>query len=295
MALEPWRQLLQSSSPLHEVLRAWPLQGGVSATVTAVELRSSTGHLQTVVVRQYGQIDRTRNPHIARDEFRLLKILQSAGLYVPGPVAFDDTARVVPGPVLITTFVEGTTEIERSALPQAVVGLAAFLLQLHQHVDRTLVTTFLPRKVTLSPWPDSPDDTLSETTIRRVLDRHWPPPLNELCMVHGDVWPGNLLWQGDRLAAVIDWEDAGISDPLLDVSNARLELLFAFGKEAMEGFTEAYRAHSQCDFSALPLWDLYAALRPAGRLHTWGLEPEAEQRMRARHRWFVEQALGDAR
>lgn len=262
--------------------------------VTAVELRSSTGHVQTVVVRQYGQTDRTRNPHIARDEYRLLQILQCAGLNVPGPVTFDETEHVVPAPVLVTSFVEGTTEIEQSDIPQAVASLAEFLSQLHQRVDRTMATTFLPRKVKVSPGPDTPDDTLSETTIRRLLDHHWPPPLNDLCIVHGDVWPGNLLWRGDQLAAVIDWEDAGISDPLLDVGNARLELLFAFGHEAMAGFTEAYRARSECSFNALPLWDLYAALRPAGRLHTWGLEPETEQRMRARHRWFVEQALGDA-
>ncbi|GGK42749.1 hypothetical protein GCM10008955_40660 [Deinococcus malanensis] len=241
-------------------------------------------------MRQYGRIDSTRNPHVARDEFRLLELLRTAGLAVPEPMAFDDTASVVPAHILVTGFVQGTTEIKRPDVPRAVADLAAFLLEVHQRVQRTTATTFLPRKVNLSEWPGTPDDTLSESMIRRVLDPHWPPPLNDPCIVHGDVGPGNLLWRGNQLAAVIDWEDAGISDPLLDVGNARLELLFAFGSEVMDIFTEAYRVRSERDFSALPLWDLYAALRPAGRLHTWGLQPEAEQRMRTRHRSFVEQA-----
>jgi aminoglycoside phosphotransferase (APT) family kinase protein len=36
---------------------------------------------------------------------------------------------------------------------------------------------------------------------------------------------------------VLDWEDAAIGDPLADVANVRLELLWARGIEAMEPFT----------------------------------------------------------
>jgi hypothetical protein len=40
--------------------------------------------------------------------------------------------------------------------------------------------------------------------------------------------------------AVIDWEDAAIGDPLADVANARLELTWAIGLEAMEDFIRQY-------------------------------------------------------
>lgn len=286
-----WHPLLHARYPDHQVLRAWPLQGGVSAAVTAVELRAPNGEIRTVVVRQYGEVDHRRNPDIARDEFRLLRRLRSAGLEVPEPLAFGHSEGAGPTPILITEFILGTSEIAPADVAQAAVDLAAFLVRLHRGGWPSADVAFLPRKGALSARPARPDDTLSETVIRDVLERRWPPAPGAEGLVHGDVWPGNLLWHQRTLAAVIDWEDAGIGDPLLDVSNARLELLFFFGKDAMNALTDAYLTRSERDLGALPLWDLYAALRPAGRLHTWGLAPEVEREIRGRHRWFVEQAL----
>jgi hypothetical protein len=45
------------------------------------------------------------------------------------------------------------------------------------------------------------------------------------------------------------------------------------------------------DLTYLSYWDLCAALRPAGKLAGWGLDPAAESAMRQAHRWFVGQAL----
>lgn len=47
------------------------------------------------------------------------------------------------------------------------------------------------------------------------------------------------MWRDGQLAAVIDWEDAQLGDPLADVANARLEILWAFGIEAMLRFSVA--------------------------------------------------------
>ena len=72
------------------------------------------------------------------------------------------------------------------------------------------------------------------------------------------------------MVAVIDWEDAALGDPLADVANARLEILWAIGTEAMHRFTEEYRSMMpNVDFTYLPLWDLYAALRPVSSISGW--------------------------
>jgi len=93
----------------------------------------------------------------------------------------------------------------------------------------------------------------------------------------------------EQKSAVARWIAEG--DSLADVGNGRLELLWAFGIEAMTGFTEAYRRLTNLDWATLPYWDLCAALRPAGKLHTWGLDATVEKTMREKHRWFVTQAL----
>jgi hypothetical protein len=91
---------------------------------------------------------------------------------------------------------------------------------------------------------------------------------------------------------VIDWEDAAVGDPLADLANGRLEILWAFGVDAMRSFTEHYKCvMPRTDYAALPYWDLCAALRPASKLADWGLDKTAENRMRQGHRWFIAQAF----
>jgi aminoglycoside phosphotransferase (APT) family kinase protein len=109
--------------------------------------------------------------------------------------------------------------------------------------------------------------------------------------LHGDYWPGNILWKDGRLAAVIDWEDARVGDPLDDLANCRLEFLWTLGVDAMNEFTERYKSQTSIDCTNLPYWDLVAALRPCGKLSTWGLDAAVEQQMRNRHRSFVDEAI----
>jgi aminoglycoside phosphotransferase (APT) family kinase protein len=118
------------------------------------------------------------------------------------------------------------------------------------------------------------------------------PGKNGDVLLHGDYWPGNTLWKDGRLVAIIDWEDASVGDPLEDVANSRLEMLWAYGVEVMQDFTEQYkRAVRGIDFTNLPFWDLCAALRPAFKIAEWAGSDEREEIMRERHRWFVEKAL----
>jgi aminoglycoside phosphotransferase (APT) family kinase protein len=107
----------------------------------------------------------------------------------------------------------------------------------------------------------------------------------------GDFWPGNLLWKDGQLVAVIDWEDAKLGDPLADVANSRLEILWAFGIDAMQSFTHQYQSMTTIDFTNLPYWDLCAALRPASKIAEWAAGDITEKTMREGHRWFITQAF----
>jgi aminoglycoside phosphotransferase (APT) family kinase protein len=289
---ESFKRLAQRLYPGGELLRAWPLSGGVSARVSALELRSAAGQVERLVVRQYGAATLASNPDSASDEFRLLHLLRSAGVAVPTPVFFDQTGQVFSSPALVTGHVDGQTDLNTAGSSDGLGQMAEYLSGLHGIRLTDLDVSFLRPLPGLPARPASLDHSLSEERIRDVLEPVWPmAPINPPVILHGDFWPGNLLWQAGQLAAVIDWEDAALGDPLADLGNARLELLWAFGQGAMDGFTRHDRARSGIDLAHLPYWDLYAALKPAGRLATWGLETSVEQAMRERHRMFVEQAL----
>lgn len=284
-------------APSSTLVRAWPLAGGVSAQVTALELAGPGGATRRLVLRQYGAADLRRDPQIAEHEFRLLQALQAAGMPVPTPVAYDQSNTLLPSPFLAIEFVDGATELAPEQRAATIPQLAAALARLHRLEPGSLGLSFLPRAAelvaaALARPPSAPDDSLGEGTIRAAL-AGWPSAEPERAAVlHGDYWPGNVLWREGRLAALIDWEDAMLGDSLADLANCRLELLWAWGPEAMRQFTAEYLAAAPLDLAELPRWELWAALRPCGKLAGWGLAPADEARMRELHRWFVAQALG---
>jgi aminoglycoside phosphotransferase (APT) family kinase protein len=291
-SLDSFQRLAQRIVPDGELRRVWPLTGGVSAEITTVELARPGGSLTKLVVRRHGEVDRTENPDVARDEYELLRIARARGLAVPKPYLYDESGELFPTPLLVVEFVDGETEFAPVDLAGYVARAAAELVKIHGVMDSPELS-FLPRPVRgFGERPAQLDDAMDEGRIRDALEDAWPVlQANQSVLLHGDYWPGNLLWRDGELAAVIDWEDARIGDPLSDLGNARLEFLMAFGTAAMDAFTERYLALSSIDRTNLPHWDLCAALRPCGRLSTWGLDEATERRMRARHARFVARAL----
>src|SRR5690349_20160017 len=100
-ASSPFAKLVQTIDPQNTLLQAWELKGGVSAQVTALEVQGADGQRVKWIVRQHGAIDRQHNPHIARDEFRLLQQLHSAGLAVPQPHYVDETGEILGLPCIV--------------------------------------------------------------------------------------------------------------------------------------------------------------------------------------------------
>ncbi|MDI3340680.1 MAG: phosphotransferase family protein [Sphaerobacter sp.] len=297
---EPFDRLIRRLDPGSQVLRVWELTGGVSAQVTALEVLLSHGRRQRLVVRRYGAADLVRAPHVAAHEFRLLQIVRSVGVPAPRPYYVDESGDIFPTPVTVIEFVEGQAGLTPTDLGNVIDQTVDALTTIHSVDGSTAVDlSFLPRQEEvcavelrrrLPPTGASPE----ATRIRAALDAVWPlPQRNRAVLLHGDFWPGNTLWRDGRLVAVIDWEDAALGDPLADVANARLELLWALGVEAMESFTERYRSRmGAVDFVDLPYWDLAAALRPAVAMSAWGLDAHTARTMRDRLRWFVSEALG---
>ncbi|HEU0001839.1 MAG TPA: phosphotransferase [Ktedonobacteraceae bacterium] len=290
-------QVVQKIYPPSRLLRAWKLQGGVSAQVTALEIEQPGGQTKKMIVRQHGEVDLKHNPHIAADEFKLLQVLQSAGLAAPAPYYLDQSGEIFPTPYVVIEYIEGEPEFAPPHLADFIHQFAMYLSRIHQVDCARMDLSFLPQQAKicaakLRERPATLDESLDERHIRDALEEVWPlSQQNTSVLLHGDFWPGNILWRNGQLVAVIDWEDAQVGDPLGDVANSRLELLWAFGIDAMHSFTRHYRSMTTIDFTNLPYWDLYAALRPASKIAEWGLDEATERTMRERHGWFTAQAF----
>lgn len=297
---EKFRQVVERFAPGSRLLDARELEGGVSARTVAVEFERSGGGRERAVVRLHGVVDRGANPDIAADEFRLLEIVHAAGIPVPAPLYLDESCELFDIPCLVIEFIDGAPDFEPIDIPACVRAIAQQLAAIHRIEVSAGDLSFLPAQEDavirlLRNRPEHLDESLNESQIRAALEAAWPPVQgNEPRLLHGDYWPGNIMWSDGEIAAVIDWEDAATGDPLADLGNCRLEILWAFGSDVMDAFTDHYRLlMPSLDYASLPLWDLYAALHPAGKLSGWGLEPETVARMVAAHRKFVDTALAE--
>lgn len=292
-----YAKLIKKIEHQAKLLLVWNLQGGVSAQTTALEFELR-GHRKKAVVRQYGEANLKSNSHIAMDELKLLNMLQVAGISVPKPYFADESANILPTPYIVIEFIEGRTLNEPADLRNCVRQMGDVLAKIHSYKFSKDDLSFLPIQEhvvaeQIAKRPAKLDDSLSESLIRDALDQVWPPlQENKSVLLHGDFWPGNIMWNEDQIVAVIDWEDAGYGDPLSDFANARLEILMFFGIEAMNEFTRHYRSSMvSLEYTNLPYWDLCAALRPAGRMSGFGLDRDTLKEFRDRHKLFVEQAL----
>lgn len=290
-------RLVERIDPHVRLLRAWPLTGGVSAEVTAIEIEQANGRVEKLVVRKHGPVDLATNPDIAADEFALLRVLHEEGLPVPAPRYVDATGEIFGTPCIVIDFVEGTTGFAPATTGEAGEELAELLARIHVIDLARCDLSFLPQirvryAERLAPPPTELDIELDEGRIRETLAAAWPlSERNRPALLHGDFWPGNTLWVDGELSGIIDWEDAAIGDPLADLANSRMEMLLMLGPEAMERFTARYLSLTNLDLHDLPYWELGATLRPITGMPNWELDAVELASMRSRLKAFIAQAF----
>jgi aminoglycoside phosphotransferase (APT) family kinase protein len=175
-----------------------------------------------------------------------------------------------PG-LIVVDYVEGKVDAAPAGPAEFLGPFVSALAEIHRVDPADL--SFLPERE-LTDVRARPGES---DALRRIRDDLASPsalpPRNRAVLLLGDIWPGNMVWRDERLVAVLDWEDAALGDPLADVANARLELLWARGAEAKEDFTTRYRALvPEVDFTDLSYWDLWAELRLAGVAQAVGPE-----------------------
>ena len=269
------------------LVRRWPLKGGVSSAVEAIEVQTEEG-LRRYVVRRCGDAEwKPGHAQATANEHALLQVLHEAGFAVPAVYALDTTGALLPAPYLVMDYIEGTTEIEPSA--SALDAMAAFLADLHRLDPDQLE---LPQREdpiegARTYLPSVPG---AQAAQELLLGRG--PLQQRRAVLHGDFWPGNIIWRDGRIAAVIDWEDAAIGDPMCDLAGARLELLFRHGTEVMSAFTQRYAEKAPVDDERLPLWELFVASASAAYMHQWGLDASVEAQMRADAARLIQDAIG---
>lgn len=292
--------ILSRAFPGCRMERSQELQGGISCRALLAQLVLADGATRSVVVRRPSYDTRAETLRVLSSEHGVLARCAALGIAAPRPCFLDTEAAA-----LVLEYVEGAPDFAPRDLQSMLRQLAAQLALIHRVEAGPELAFLQPRTSSaarnIEQQPEQLDESLDERRIRAELLGLWPwPQHNGDRLLHGDYWPGNVLWQAGQLVAVLDWEETELGDPLADIAVARLDLAWAFGVEAMEQFTRYYQEQSNLDWRNLPRWELCVALRPMSNLARWAQSfvappisrPDVtEQTMRETHARFVAQAL----
>lgn len=260
------------------LLKAERLTGGVSADVHRLDLAFPDGTTRQVVLRAHGENHWGLPPAV---EFQLMEALHAAGLPVPEPLRMDASGTILSDPYLIMAYVDGTTTLPEAVVDERLETMGETLARIHGRLPPGLPS--LPTRI--DPLPEL-FDFLPRGDEWEPLARHLRGLANTAydgppSLLHGDYWPENLLWQDARLAAILDWEDAAVGDPLSDLAAARLELSYRYEQDLIDLFTRAYVGDGKApDPERLALWQIYVAAAAQRYMGDWGLPADREAHMR---------------
>jgi aminoglycoside phosphotransferase (APT) family kinase protein len=283
------RAILNVVAPGSVALAVGPLPVSASNHTHVVDARAADGSALRLVVHRYaafGDYDRGAK---ARREFRAFRLLHANGLPAPRPLLLDDDGATLGVPGIVTAFVPGRQVTAPADTVAWARSLATTLADLHAlQVDADLAGDLLDANAEATWFARSPTvpDFLAAhpegpAVWRWVRDRTpwWSSSPSGL--VHLDYWSGNVLWDGGRIVAVLDWEEAALGDPGVDVAYARMDMFLLGLPKAAELFLRAYEAATQRPVAHLGLWQLAAAARPMFAPDGWITGAPAAERFAA--------------
>jgi aminoglycoside phosphotransferase (APT) family kinase protein len=293
-------------APAGRVVRVRPMRGGISSSVHLVHLELPDSRREAVVVRRYGEYWQRTDPAACEREFKLLEVLSRRGMPVPKPLLLDADGGPFGAPTVVMSRLPGRPLLDPRDLSDYVDQMAQALARLHALPTDELA--FLPdQRVhvdrSLSVYGGPAHDSL-QRSVYEAASTAWPRVAarsSRRVLVHGDYWPGNMLWRRGRLVGVIDWEQPRMGDPVSDVATCRGDLSTLFGPDAADQFVERYQIASGVKVENLRFWNLLISTWAVREMHQWATaypvlgRPDvtpalAEERIRAFARSALETA-----
>ncbi len=303
-AVERVRELV---APGGRVVRVRPIRGGISSSVHLVHLAVTGGAREAVVVRRYREYWQRTDPAACEREFKLLQVLSRLGFPAPRPLLLDREGGPFGAPTVVMSRLPGKPLLAPIDLSAYIAQTAQMLIRLHSlPVDELAFLPEQPEGVerNLTTF-EAPDTDRLQRAVWTAARAAWPLVARASSLrvlVHGDYWPGNLLWRRGRLVGVVDWEMPRLGDPARDVASCRGDLSILFGLEAGSEFLRQYELAANLNIERLRFWDLLISTWAIREIEDWAVvypllgRPDLTPAVaRDRIRAFAEAALDAAR
>jgi aminoglycoside phosphotransferase (APT) family kinase protein len=257
-----------------EIVRVRPVRGGISSSVHLVRMRNGDGVKRAVVVRRYGEYSQRVDPAACAREYRLLTALAKTDFPAPRPLILDAEGGPFGAPTVVMTRVPGRPECAPRDLSDYLQQMAQTLADLHNLSTQGLDFLSNQRDMvnrTLGS-PKETDDPL-QRAVWEAARAAWPlaSQSQQRVLVHGDYWPGNILWRRGRLVGLVDWEQPRLGEPTKDVATCRGDLWVLFGRAAADEFLDRYVAAGGQPVNELRFWELLISTWAVPEMPDWAV------------------------
>jgi aminoglycoside phosphotransferase (APT) family kinase protein len=230
-----------------------------------------------LVKAEAGQLE----THIA-PEFNTVRSLWGSGVPVARALWMDSSSDAIGNPFFVTERAAGTADMSLLRRPAddpdaraIAIDLADAAARLHQ-VDwgELGVAGFLPTATIASAaraqivyWEELFRRQRLEPLPVAVFAFDWLhdhlPPTDRVSIVHGDLRFGNLLYDGGRISALLDWEMVHLGDPVEDLAWAYRSLWSLEKFLPVDEFLAHYCQHTGTTVAAdhFLFWRLFSEVK----------------------------------
>jgi aminoglycoside phosphotransferase (APT) family kinase protein len=202
-------------------------------------------------------------------EIAALRLADERRIPAPRILGLDATGSTAGTQAVLETVVHGRSAIPLEPTPERLRAMGAAAAALHAIAAEP--SPELPVRTGPIPASDFARErrlgTNHTTPLLAAADeqiRGLPVPAGRTGFVHGDLWQGNMMWDGDTLCGLLDWDMAGVGQYGVDLCSLRLDASLMFGQHAAEPVLAGWEEASGEPAENLAYWDAVAALNQPG-------------------------------
>lgn len=249
------------------VVEVVPLTGGMSTGIHAV----TTASRDRVVLRRFvNEHWLSIDPDLAVREAAILQALEPTPVPAPAFVGVDPRGERCEAPAVLMGWVDGRRTVlddHRVFAAELARGLA--LVHDQRPIEGMRDEDAQLRAAFEQERPNRHGGTPTAAFWAEVRERFEGVTVGPPVLIHDDLHPGNVLFDGDQLSAIVDWPLAASGQPACDVAFCRLDVALMLGLDVAELVRDAYEAETGRRLADMGWWDLAAASRAETDLPVW--------------------------
>lgn len=223
-------------------------------------------------VLRIGYAERSGESVRMATEAAALAAAERLGVAAPRLLAADLTGTHAGVLALLITEVLGSSRIPVDGRPERLRAFGAAVARLAAvPLDPTPELRRRRRSLEDQDFAALRTGTASGPLLQAAADRvaGRPDPAAPTVLVHGDLWHGNVMWVGDEISGIIDWDAAGAGPAGIDLGGARCDAAILFGPAAPEHVLTGWECVAGRGADDVAYWDVIATLGTQPDMAAW--------------------------